>query len=90
MLIKDSLLVSPEASPNDAGAFPYLPKKEDNVTVVCIDSSTGVKWMLEISHYGLCRDQMKKLSSDAGASLCLCSLSVNKWGCFVYLLLYNK
>lgn len=84
--MKDSLLVSPETSPNDSGVFPYLPKKEDNVTMVCIDPSTGMKWMLEISHYGLC----KKLSSDAGVSLCLCSLSVNKWGCSVYLLLYNK
>lgn len=88
--MKDSLLVSPEPSPNDSGAFPYLPKKEDNVTVVWIDPSTGVKWILEISHYGLCRDQKKKLSSDAGVSLCLCSLSGNKRGCSVYLLLYNK
>ena len=46
--MKDSQLASPRGSPQDSGDSPYLPRKEDGVTIIFSGPSAGVKQMLEI------------------------------------------
>ena len=73
-----SLVASPVASPGDSGASPDVAGREDNVTMVFLDLSATVEWMLEISHHDNCRNHMKRHSDRAQGLPKLCSQSVNK------------
>lgn len=87
-----SPLVSPRASPHDSDTSPYPHTKED-VAVVLLDPTAGGEREcgtdIRDSVSSFSRDHMK-ISHGTWAYLLLWSLSVNKRGYPIYLLLYNN